>query len=202
MHRSPDTAAVVLAAGGSRRLGVPKQLLCWHGSSLVRRAVGAALGSGCRPVYVVVGSQAQEVVAELSDTRAVVVENSAWQQGLAGSIAAGVRAATADAEPAALLLMLVDQPHVSVDVLARLRSAFDGGIAAARYAGTLGVPAVFGRQYFRALLRLQGDRGARSLIESEVKSVRSIDCEEAAVDIDTPQDWSAFEALPSAADPE
>ena len=155
---------MVLAAGGSRRLGAAKQLLRWHGSSLVRRAVEAALGSRCQPVYVVVGSGAGEVAAELSDTDAVIVDTPAWREGLSSSIAAGVRAATGEASPAALLLMLVDQPYVSAEVLDGLLAAFDGGIAASRYAGTLGVPAVFGRAHFEALIRLSGDRGARPLL--------------------------------------
>ncbi len=195
---------MVLAAGGSRRLGAPKQLLAWQGSSLVRRAVEAALGSRCHPVYVVVGSRADEVAAELSDTDAVVVDNPAWEEGLSSSIAAGVRAATDEADPEALLLMLVDQPHVSADVLDRLLAAFDGGVAASRYAGTLGVPAVFGRGHFRALTRLSGDHGARPLLESEGERVRAVDFEAGAVDIDTSEDWSAFAALTSGAsgDPE
>jgi molybdenum cofactor cytidylyltransferase len=152
-------------------------------------------------VYVVVGSGADEVAAELSDTDAVVVDNPAWEEGLSSSIAAGVRAATAELEPAALLLMLVDQPHVSSGVLDRLLAAFDGGIAASRYAGTLGVPAVFGREYLPVLTRLTGDRGARSLLESEGERVRAVDFEAGAVDIDTPEDWSAFATLDSG-DPE
>ncbi|MFP6630440.1 MAG: nucleotidyltransferase family protein [Myxococcota bacterium] len=195
MPDHPDTAAVVLAAGGSRRLGAAKQLLRWHGSSLVRRAVEAALGSRCQPVYVVVGSGAGEVAAELSDTDAVIVDNPAWREGLSSSIAAGVRAATGEAGPAALLLMLVDQPHVSAEVLDGLLAAFDGGIAASRYAGTLGVPAVFGRAHFEALIRLSGDRGARPLLEAEGERVRAVDFEAGAVDIDTLEDWSALAAF-------
>ena len=188
----PDTAAVVLAAGGSLRFGAPKQLLRWQGSSLVRRAVEAALGSGCRPVYVVAGNARGEIAAEISDTDAVLVDNPAWQDGLSTSIAAGVRAATEEADPAALLLMLVDQPHVSAAVLAGLLAAFDGGIAASRYAGALGVPAVFGRAHFEALTRLRGDRGARALLEAEGDRVRGVDFEAGAVDIDTLEDWRAL----------
>lgn len=185
---------MVLAAGGSRRLGAPKQLLTWRGTSLVRRAVAAALGAGCHPVYVVVGNRAGEVTAELSGEDAVIVENPAWEQGLSSSIAAGVRAATSGTPPDALLLVLVDQPHLSAELLGRLLGAFDGGIAACRYAGTLGVPAVFGSEYFPALTRLTGDRGARALLEvqSEAEHVRSVAWEEGAIDIDTAEDWEAL----------
>ena len=175
-------------------MGTPKQLLRWHGVSLVRRAVAAAQASQCTAVYVVVGSQAEHVAAELAETDAVLVENPAWQQGLSGSIAAGVRAAVADRDPAALLLMLVDQPHVSEALLDHLLAVFDGGMAACRYAGTLGVPAVFGREHFAALEQLQGDRGARSLLESQGEHVRAVSFDRGAVDIDTPEDWNAVEA--------
>lgn len=183
---------MVLAAGGSRRLGSPKQLLSWQGRSLVRRAVDAALGAGCQPVYVVVGCRGPEVSAELSDADVVIVSNPAWEEGLSTSIAAGVRAATATAHPDALLLLLVDQPHVSAAVLECLLAAFDGGIAASRYGGTLGVPAVFGRHHFQALAHLSGDRGARSLLESA--GVCAVDFEAGVVDIDTPEDWRSLTA--------
>ena len=184
----------MLAAGGSRRLGTPKQLLRWQGQSLVRRAVAAAQASRCAAVYAVLGSEADRVAAELAETDAVLVENPAWQQGLSGSIAAGVRAVVADRDPAALLLMLVDQPHVSAALLDRLLAVFDGGMAACRYGGTLGVPAVFGREHFSALERLEGDRGARSLLDSEGERVRSLRFDLGAVDVDTPADWDAVEA--------
>lgn len=193
MAAPTETVAVVLAAGGSRRLGTPKQLLRWHGVSLVGRAVAAAEASQCAAVYVVTGSHAELVAAELAETDAVLVENPAWEQGLSGSIAAGVRAAVADRDPAALLLMLVDQPHVSRALLDRLLAVFEGGMAACRYAGTLGVPAVFGREHFASLERLQGDRGARSLLESEGERVRTVSFDRGAVDIDTPEDWNAVE---------
>ena len=82
--------AIVLAAGGSSRLGTPKQLLTFRGETLVRRAAMAALESVCDRVVVVVGSHAQQMHRELGDLPLSVVENKNWQSGISSSIRVGL----------------------------------------------------------------------------------------------------------------
>jgi molybdenum cofactor cytidylyltransferase len=188
-------AAVVLAAGGASRLGRPKQLVAYRGRSLIRGAVEAALGGGCSPVVVVLGAQAEQVRQEIEPRDVRVVVNSAWREGMAASVRAGIAEleATTD-EVEAVVLTGCDQPHLSAEVFRRLLEAYRGredpaaSMAACEYAGTLGAPALFARAEFGRLRALDGDRGARDLLRAEASRVVHISWPEGARDVDTPED--------------
>lgn len=187
--------ALVLAAGGATRMGRPKQLLPLAGIPLVRRAVEAALGSRCRRVRVVVGAHAREVAGAVVASGVEIVENPDWRDGLASSIAAGMRATVASDPPEGVLVVLADQPSVTALVLDGLLDAFadaPAAIAACAFSDALGPPAVFGAAHFEALASLGGDRGARALLESHRDGVRVVPFEGAARDIDTPEDYAAL----------
>jgi molybdenum cofactor cytidylyltransferase len=199
--------AVVLAAGGSTRLGRPKQLVVHDGRPLVVRAADAARRAGTNPVVVVLGAEADAVRAVLADLPVVQVVNARWADGMGTSVAEGMRAIIEHA-PAlrGVLLLLADQPLVDHAALARLLarwgeadiSAGDGDahvtIAAAAYAGTVGVPAVFGRAHFDSLRSLAPDAGAAALLRATGARVLRVPMPEAATDIDTPVDLDRFHA--------
>src|SRR5215472_14997936 len=86
------TAAVILAAGGSSRLGQPKQLVRFRGKTLVRHMVDAAFDAGCSPVVVVTGSNQEKVAQELQQSRIVKIQNNSWQRGIGSSIRSGLKA--------------------------------------------------------------------------------------------------------------
>lgn len=187
----PGIAAIVLAAGGARRMGRPKQLLEMGGRALVRRAVDAAAGVA-DAVWVVVGAEADAVAAALAGSGARIARNPDWTRGMASSIRCGVEAAcTAAPPPRALLLLLCDQPAVTTALLQRLAAHFAAGrgLAACEYAGALGPPALFGAQHFSALRALRGDGGARALLEAPGAQVARVPFPEGALDVDTPADW-------------
>ena len=191
--------AVVLAAGASSRLGMPKQLLVHEGEALVRRAARAAILAGADPVLVVLGADASRVRAALDGLAGVhVVENERWSDGLASSLAAGVRALLVAAPVDAVLVTLADQPLVGATelsaLLARLGDGDDDRIVAAEYAGTIGVPAVIGREHADALLALSGDRGAGAWLRSQGDRVARVPMPAAAMDVDTPDDAARLAA--------
>ncbi|MDB4324801.1 nucleotidyltransferase family protein [bacterium] len=187
-----SVAAIVLAAGGSRRLGQPKQLVRLAGHSLVFRATYAAVAAGCRPVAVVVGAVADEVVREIDSLRDAdvhPVECGDWREGLSASLRCGLRGLEAlpDVRADAVVILPCDQPALEPGVIGRLIDAWDGspdGRVGCGYAGTIGSPGLFGRSLFPDLARLEGDRGAKTLLEG----ARAIAWPEGARDIDTPED--------------
>lgn len=196
-------AAIVLAAGGSSRLGRPKQLVVCQGESLLRRTVKAAIEGGCAPVVVVVGSAAERIAAEIADLAVITVPNNDWQRGLGTSIRAGLQAlVAAERDAAAVVLLACDQPHVSGSVVAELVRRFResrNAIVASRYAGTVGIPALFDRSLFAPLRELPDDCGAKHLIESSVAEITFVAFKEGAIDIDTPADFAALQTRAAAA---
>ena len=193
MTERARVAAVVLAAGGSSRLGRPKQLVLHEGAPLVVRAARAALATGAEPVVVVLGAHAEAVRTALSAIPITSVVNRQWYQGIGTSVVTGVEAITSRAAAvAAILVMLADQPLVDEAALGRLIDAWAGSgphsIAAAAYAYTIGVPAVFGRVHFDELSSLPPAAGAARLLRAPNARVRRVTMPEAAWDIDTPHD--------------
>ena len=188
----PRVAAVLLAAGASSRMGTAKQLLRIGGESLVRRAVQTALASRCDRVLVVVGAHADRVRTELAGLPLRIVEAADWQEGLSASIRCGVAAARSDPPSAdAVVLMVTDQPRMTTSHLDALVDALAEEAAervASGYAGTVGVPALFGRRHFDALCSLRGDRGAKDLLQEDMGTLVTVPFPDAAFDVDTPED--------------
>src|SRR5579863_2600502 len=186
-------AAIILAAGGSRRLGQPKQLLLSNGETLLNRAIRLAFEAGASPVIAVLGAEFHKILRSINATGAISVHNDKWRQGMGSSIEVGMRALSVCAPGAqGVLLMGCDQPRLTTDHLRSLIDAFasHGGpaIAASLYAGVQAVPAVFPRETFAALRALHGDKGARSIIEHRLVPVVAVEFEGGEVDIDAPED--------------
>src|SRR5688572_1457232 len=163
-----DVACVLLAAGGSRRLGFPKQLVRRRGRPLLAHAIDAVRGAAPHaPLIVVLGPSALRLrgVIHRAARNVVVVRNARWSAGLATSLNVGL--AAVPPRIAAILVLLVDQPGVDARALRNLLGAWrrhPGEAAAAFYAGRPGVPAVLPRSYWRAIRALDGDAGARALL--------------------------------------
>jgi len=180
---------VLLAAGASRRMGYPKQLLAVGHESLLRRACRIALETPCRPVVVVLGAGAEKCRAEIDDLPLSVVVHEGWAEGLASSLRAGLDALEREAPGIGrMLVMLADQPGITPRALARLVGA-SGDLAASSYGEVTGVPAVFPRDLFGEIRSLPGDSGARPLLRAHARRTVVVPMPEAEVDIDTPGDY-------------
>ena len=194
-NSDPKTAAIVLAAGASTRMGRPKQLLEIEGQALIVRTVNACLDAGLWPVVVVLGANFELIKPALARLPVVCVVNAGWAEGMASSLRTGIAALGQFSRtvPAALIC-LCDQPGFNAQAAQKLESALgaetEKGIAAARYDGRLGAPVIFRRKYFAELSALTGDQGARVLLKSRAEEVVAVDLPELAVDIDTPEDYA------------
>ena len=185
--------ALILAAGGSKRFGRPKQLLAFQGESLVRRSVRVATEAGIVSVTVVAGESVDAIKDELCETCAAVVQNPDWQRGLGTSIRCGIRQLRASVPHLeAVVIIACDQPFVEANTIAALiaeQKKSGKPIVASSYADTLGIPALFDHSCFAALLALSDDSGAKVLLESRPDDVASVEFEKGAIDIDTPADF-------------
>ena len=187
-----NVAVVILAAGAARRFGAAKLAAKIDGVPLVRRAAIAALTVGT-PVVVVTGAHREAVEAGIAGLAVECVFNAQWTQGMGGSIACGA----AKLPPAvdAVIVMPADQPLIDAAQLRRLIDAHAAAperIIAAQFKDVLGPPCLFPRHDFAELAALRGEHGARALLQGHAPRVEALPMPAAALDIDTPQDLSAF----------
>ncbi len=192
-----SVAAIILAAGAASRMGRLKQLLPFRGKTLIEHVVAQAAEAEFHPIIVVVGAESQGLRDVLAALNVLIVENLRWQSGMGSSIATGVQyleASGADSDAAAILL--ADQPLVTarrLTEMANLLLQSPAAVVASHYDETLGVPALFKRCLFPRLLSLHAEAGARALLRDAKEQVVSFDLPEAAVDIDTPDDFAALD---------
>ncbi len=195
MSATPDLWSLVLAAGGSQRLGRPKQALSIGAQSLLLNAVQRANVVTPQKVICVLGAY-QPPAPMPCQTRI----NSNWRLGMASSIATGLNAVP---HHASVLITLCDQPDVSADHLAQLVDCHYQDVSftvAAFYAGFAGVPAVFPAALRPTLLKLRGDEGARKVLRNAELKLKTVDIPQAATDIDTPTDWTQWRSNVNASD--
>lgn len=185
--------AIVLAAGSSNRFGSTKQLQDYRGKPLARHAVCLAEAACGDRSVLVLGHEWRDVLPACGPLRGFFVLNDKYQSGIASSIVQGV--GTVEHIADAVLLLLADQPLVTEDHLHALVAKWrqsTTAIVASSYAGTLGPPVIFPSRSFTNLQALQGDTGAKSVIANDSRKVHSLPFEDAAIDIDRPDDLEAI----------
>jgi len=158
------SAGIILAAGGSQRLGRSKQLLEWQGKPFIRIVVQNALEAGLTPLIVVTGADHDLVAAAVDDLPVVCIHNPEWAQGQSTSMQAGLRALPDKWDSA--MFLLSDQPHISTLLIRQILEKYAekrAPITAPMIRGQRGNPVLFARETFNALMQVQGDQGGRAV---------------------------------------
>ena len=189
----PSIAAIILAAGASRRMGQPKQLLPYRGQSLLECVIQCALASSCRPVIVILGAHAEAIAPAIEHLPIAVIHNANWHQGMSSSIRCGV-SYIRDNLPSTdgILFLTCDQPFVSTNLIETLIKRYNDSnkpIVASQYEGTMGIPVLFSPLFYSNLMQLEGDYGAKTLIQTYPSQVATINFPKGKIDLDTFVDY-------------
>lgn len=195
-------AGLLLAAGAGRRLGGrPKALLDARGRPLVEERANVLLNAGCDPVHVVIGASAPQVRRRARLPGCVLVDNPDWAEGMGSSLRAGL-ASLSSGGARAVVVLLVDQPGIGADAVARVMEAAPAArtaLAAAVYEGRRGHPVLIGADRWRDVAAsATGDRGARAYLRLHEAEILPVECSDIASpdDIDTPGDLALLDRRP------
>jgi molybdenum cofactor cytidylyltransferase len=187
---------LVLAAGGSSRLGRPKQLLPYRGMTLLDAVLDTARACAFDQLVVALGGAADAVREQVDLGGADVVVNDAYGSGCSSSIAAAL--AVVDERTDVLVLLLGDQPGVRAATVRALLDARGGApLAVCRYDDGRGHPLAFSRAAFGELAELHGDKGVWKLLDRHAPAVAEVPIPgPVPLDVDTPEDYAAVLAGP------
>lgn len=186
------TALIILAAGASSRLGYPKQTLLYKGRTLLEIAIEAGLKSKCKQVTVVLGANADKIEPGIQDYPINIIHNAGWEVGMGSSIALAINTIQEDKAIKQAVIMLCDQPFVTgrlIDSLLYKQQETNKKIIACTYKDTIGVPVLFNRSLFNELTLLQGQEGAKKVLNVHPDDIATIPFEKGGVDIDTVADY-------------
>ena len=184
---------VILAAGASTRLGKPKQLLQYRGKTLLAHAINEATNSNADAIVVILGKNADLFKKEIDEKKVRVAINSSWEEGMASSLRLGLDTLINDKPYIdAVIFMVCDQPHVLSSILNELiitQQKTTKQIVTCNYGDSIGPPALFHKKYFKDLMKLSGDPGARKIIQQNMNDMTTILFPEGEIDIDTEEDY-------------
>lgn len=187
----PKTAVLVLAAGASRRMGRPKQLLPYKGTTFLGHTIALAK-TVAQEVLVVLGANAEYIKPILPEKIDFVV-NADWEKGMGTSIALGVKTLVEKNSPEALLVLLVDQPLIDASYLKKMLEEgrkHPTKIIATAYGKRRGVPTIFSHTHFKKLMKLNADYGAKKYMAQLSEEIVVLDAKDKVLDIDTPEKYA------------
>jgi molybdenum cofactor cytidylyltransferase len=191
--------AIVLAAGESRRMGVPKPLLRFGDTTFLEQIVSVLRRSDVDGITVVLGSRAEAVRASTDLSALNVVVNEGYRDGQLSSLIVGLRSVPKETD--AILVCLVDSPFITTDVVGRIVGAFHDSsklIVVPVFSGRRGHPALFGAAVFEELLNAPAGEGARHVVNADRARVLEVEVSEPNIlaRIDTPEDYASYFGMP------
>ena len=190
-------SAILLAAGESKRMGRPKQMLAWKGKTLLRHVLENLIHSTVDEIILVLGHEAEAIQKSLTEFQIKIVINPDYQQGMASSLRQGLLAMDPGSE--AFLVVLADQPGIDPEIINQIIHKFQRadprrGIARPVYRGLQGHPVLIGVRYLQEALQLQGDVGARQILMNHPEDILEIEADQEGIlkDIDTHEEYQKY----------
>jgi molybdenum cofactor cytidylyltransferase len=190
-------SAILLAAGESKRMGLPKQLLTWQGKNLLQHSLESLINSAADEIILVLGHEADQIQETLPELPIKIVVNPDYKQGMASSLRRGLLAIDPGSE--AFLVLLGDQPGIGPEIINTLIRAFrqaerKRGIVRPVYRGKRGHPVLISTRYLKEALQLRGDVGARRILMDHPEDILEIEITSDVIlrDIDTPDEYQEY----------
>ena len=188
-------AAVVVAAGASKRMSATKQLLPWKHTTMLGYVIEQLKAAGATHVFVVLGSNQEEILQQINTTNISIIHNDQWAQGMGTSIAKTVKFFKQNyLEFDGLLIAACDQPLIKLDHYKKLINSCINRerIVVSSFKNGRGIPVVFDKTYFDELSSLTEDVGAKSVVKNHLDRLIQIDAPEAAIDLDTKERYELY----------
>lgn len=190
---------IILAAGASKRMGQPKQLLPFHGSNLLQHTISEAVNSVCNPIVLVLGANLNLIMPQVLGNPIHIVENKEWEEGMASSLRTGLeKMLFLNKNIRAVIILLCDQPFINseqINKLVEARQITHRTIIISEYEHAEGVPVLFNREHFNELRNLKGKEGAKKLLKLHKNCIYKIPFPQGIIDIDTPEDYEKMKDL-------
>lgn len=187
------TTGLLLAAGSSTRMGLPKMLLSFTGKSLLQHCIDEIRNSAIDDLVVVTGCYHSLIREILQSQKIAFTENKNWQEGMGSSIQHGINYITENyKEVTEVIILVCDQPHISSPLLNKMINAKQQtgkGLIACAYNNTIGTPVLFDKKYFSELSILEGEYGAKKTVQQFTEDIAIVDFPLGSIDIDTPEDY-------------
>ncbi len=186
-----ETAGIILAAGESRRLGQPKQLLDWFGKTFIEKVIDTAVEAQLNPIIVVTGAYHDEIYAEIKDKSLVVLKNERWQEGQSSSMITGVHYIQRIGVKQ-FVFLLCDQPQVTKEQIINILNKADEpdlDIVFGTVKNKITPPILFNERCIEGILGLRGDQGGKKLFYSYRSEKVEYDDERLIMDADTEKEY-------------
>lgn len=195
--RKASIGIIILAAGASRRMGSPKQLLKIDNQTLIERAIAITQALANQQTVVVLGANAEKIIPFIPSLPALdFIINENWEQGMGTTLKTGLAfLLSKEMALSAVIVMVCDQPYLSTNKLQELIDTYQktkANIVATTYNQLKGVPALFSKDLFNKLIDLDKDEGARKIIKRYEGKVEVVDFPEGIHDLDTPKAYQAY----------
>lgn len=200
--KHPAICAVILAAGQSSRMeDGHKLLLDLDGQPLISTVVEAALASKLTEVLLVTGHRFEEIAQAVADKNIRTIHNPHYREGLSTSLRIGIQSVAPDTDAA--LVLLGDMPQITPEMIDQLIDQYEPAanpaqIVAGAHGGRRGHPVLWDRAYFNALCEIEGDKGAKKVITTNIHALQLIELDnQSQMDVDTRQDYESLLASKS-----